>query len=145
MARPPFRTGTVLAALGQEIHEKVCAACWQAWLESSVKLVNELRLDLLDPRGQFVWTEHLRAFVGLGATQDPWTRFVDRRVRVETLDRVIAEGTVVRMDDTHVWLADFAGATLPQGFEPAARGANGEPTSGAIARDRVVCMDPAGE
>jgi len=62
--------------LGREIHAKVCADCWNDWLRNfSVKVINELRLDLSSDRGQKEYDRYLREFLDLdqGATSLPQT------------------------------------------------------------------------
>jgi hypothetical protein len=51
----------------------------------SVKLVNELRLDTTDPRGQEVWLKQMKTLSQpRPGAADPWSRFLDKRVVVET-------------------------------------------------------------
>lgn len=51
--------------LGKRIYESICAACWQEWLRgSSIKVINELRLDLSTERGQEEYDRYLREFMG---------------------------------------------------------------------------------
>lgn len=52
-------------ALGEEIRARVCAACWHEWLEAEVKVINELRLNFMDPASQDVLVRHLREFLAL--------------------------------------------------------------------------------
>ena len=85
MAKAPFRAGTRLEALGKEIVEGICDPCYQEWIKMSVKLVNEMRLDTTDPGGQAIWLEQMKSFLGVGgSTTDPWGRFLDKRVALET-------------------------------------------------------------
>jgi Fe-S cluster biosynthesis and repair protein YggX len=52
--------------LGQRIYATVCAACWDEWLRNySIKVINELRLDLSTTRGQEVYDQVMREFLGL--------------------------------------------------------------------------------
>ncbi|MFM8931518.1 MAG: Fe(2+)-trafficking protein [Gemmataceae bacterium] len=52
--------------LGQEIQEKVCADCWNAWFKDmSVKVINELRLDLSSEASMAEYDKHMREFLGL--------------------------------------------------------------------------------
>ena len=51
--------------LGEEIRAKVCAACWEEWLAAEVMVINELRLNFMDPKSQDVLTRHLREFLAL--------------------------------------------------------------------------------
>lgn len=61
LPRPPFNDAT-----GRLIHEKVCAGCWNEWLKNqSIKVINELRLDLSTERGQEEYDRYMREFLGL--------------------------------------------------------------------------------
>lgn len=51
--------------LGEEIRAKVCADCWSEWEAAEVKVINELRLNFMDPKSQDVLVEHLREFLRL--------------------------------------------------------------------------------
>ena len=52
--------------MGKQIYEKVCADCWQDWLKNySIKVINELRLDLSTERGQDEYDRHMREYLGL--------------------------------------------------------------------------------
>ncbi len=51
--------------LGRRIHASICADCWNAWLRDySIKVINEMRLDLSTERGQEVYDQVLREFMG---------------------------------------------------------------------------------
>lgn len=52
--------------LGRRIQEQVCADCWMSWLRDySIKVINELHLDLSTERGQEEYDRYLREFLGL--------------------------------------------------------------------------------
>jgi Fe-S cluster biosynthesis and repair protein YggX len=52
--------------LGQRIFQSVCADCWNEWLKQySIKVINEMRLDLSTERGQEVYDQVMREFLGL--------------------------------------------------------------------------------
>lgn len=52
--------------LGRRIQESVCADCWQDWLRNySIKVINELRLDLSSERGQELYDQYMMEFLGL--------------------------------------------------------------------------------
>jgi Fe-S cluster biosynthesis and repair protein YggX len=52
--------------MGQRIYENICADCWQNWLRDySIKVINELRLDLSTERGQEEYDRYMREFLGL--------------------------------------------------------------------------------
>ena len=56
-------------ALGEEIRAKTCGACWEEWLAQEVMVINELRLNFMDPKSQDILMQHLRDFLKLdGAT-----------------------------------------------------------------------------
>ena len=52
--------------LGLRIQQTVCAACWNVWFkDQSIKVINELRLDLSSEFGQQEYDKHMREFLGL--------------------------------------------------------------------------------
>jgi Fe-S cluster biosynthesis and repair protein YggX len=52
--------------LGAEIQQKVCADCWNAWFKDmSIKVINELRLDLSSEASIAEYDKHMREFLGL--------------------------------------------------------------------------------
>ena len=52
-------------AIGLRIHQEICSACWTLWLKDlSVKVVNELRLDLSSEGGQHEYDKNMREFFG---------------------------------------------------------------------------------
>jgi Fe-S cluster biosynthesis and repair protein YggX len=59
-ARPPLP-----GALGREIGDRICAECWAEWQGMEVMVINELRLNFMDPGAQKVLEEHMRQFFGL--------------------------------------------------------------------------------
>lgn len=61
LAAPPMSDD-----IGKKIEANVCADCWQLWLRDySVKVINEMRLDLSTERGQEVYDQVMRDFLGL--------------------------------------------------------------------------------
>ena len=53
-------------ALGQKIVANVCADCWNDWLRNmSIKVINELRLDLSTERGAEEYDRYMREYLGL--------------------------------------------------------------------------------
>mgnify|MGYP002630104875 CR=1 FL=1 len=53
---------------GAYIVEHICQESWEAWMEMSIKVINELRLDLGDAAGQRAYDEHMRDFLNLPGT-----------------------------------------------------------------------------
>jgi len=61
LASPPFND-----ELGQRLYATICADCWTDWLKNySIKVINELRLDLSTERGQAEYDRYMREFLGL--------------------------------------------------------------------------------
>ncbi len=51
--------------LGQRVYQSICADCWNEWLRNfSIKVINEMRLDLSLERGQEVYDQVMREFFG---------------------------------------------------------------------------------
>jgi len=50
---------------GVRIGETICADCWSGWVKDySIKVVNELRLDLSSEFGQSEYDKHMRGYFG---------------------------------------------------------------------------------
>lgn len=51
--------------IGERIHQSICAGCWSLWFRDlSIKVINELRLDLSSEFGQAEYDRHMREFFG---------------------------------------------------------------------------------
>jgi Fe-S cluster biosynthesis and repair protein YggX len=51
--------------IGERIHQSICAACWNLWFRDlSIKVINELRLDLSSEFGLNEYDRHMREFFG---------------------------------------------------------------------------------
>ena len=61
-AEPPMPT-----ELGKEIHRKVCPACWKEWLGAQIVMINEYRLNLMDPQARKALEGQMRTFLNLPA------------------------------------------------------------------------------
>lgn len=67
----PGATGVFYGgALGDEIRERTCADCWAEWQQAEVMVINELRLNFMDPKSQDVLAEQLRQFLMLDGGGD---------------------------------------------------------------------------
>jgi tetratricopeptide (TPR) repeat protein len=52
-------------AVGHRIYADICAACWNLWYKDlSIKVINELRLDLSSDFGQAEYDRHMHEFMG---------------------------------------------------------------------------------
>jgi Fe-S cluster biosynthesis and repair protein YggX len=60
LPNPPLPT-----ALGTEVQLKVCPSCWKEWLGVQVMLINEYRLNLIDPQARAALEAQLRTFLNL--------------------------------------------------------------------------------
>jgi len=60
LPKPPLR-----GPLGREVQERVCADCWRDWQQTEVIVINELRLNFMDPAAQEVLDRHMREFLRL--------------------------------------------------------------------------------
>jgi len=60
LAQPPIPN-----ALGSEIQRSVCQPCWREWLRTQVILINEHRLNLMDPQARALLQGEMRSFLNL--------------------------------------------------------------------------------
>lgn len=51
--------------IGEEIRQRVCRACWQEWEQMEVMVINELRLNFMDPQAPRILNQHMRQFLML--------------------------------------------------------------------------------
>jgi Fe-S cluster biosynthesis and repair protein YggX len=57
-------------ALGKRIYDNVSKQAWQDWLEHQKRLINEMRLNLMDPKARKYLAEQMeRHFFGEGADE----------------------------------------------------------------------------
>ncbi len=61
VAKPAFYTGEVAAQL--KLH--ACVDCWQEWLNMQMMLVNEHRLDLMNPKTDEFLNQQVLAFFNI--------------------------------------------------------------------------------
>ena len=60
MAAPPMP-----GKVGREVQEHVCADCWAEWQGMEVMVINELRLNFMDPTAQATLDQHMRQFLAI--------------------------------------------------------------------------------
>jgi Fe-S cluster biosynthesis and repair protein YggX len=53
--------------LGARVQRQVCAACWREYMGRQTMVINEYRLDLMDPRAQEILTRDMVEFLNLEA------------------------------------------------------------------------------
>jgi Fe-S cluster biosynthesis and repair protein YggX len=56
--------------LGAEIQQRVCADCWGEWQKMEVMVINELRLNFMDPAAQETLNRQMREFLFPGAAEE---------------------------------------------------------------------------
>lgn len=61
---PPLPT-----AVGREIHGRTCPSCWKAWLATQIMIINEYRLNLVDPEVRRRLEVEMRRFLCLGEAE----------------------------------------------------------------------------
>lgn len=62
LPRPPLP-----GPIGTEIATRICTDCWAEWERAEVMVINELRLNFMDPESQTVLEGHMREFLLLDA------------------------------------------------------------------------------
>jgi Fe-S cluster biosynthesis and repair protein YggX len=61
LAKPPMPD-----ELGKKIFDNICADCWEYWFKDlSIKVINEMRLDLSTEKGQEVYDNIMRETLGI--------------------------------------------------------------------------------
>lgn len=65
LTRPTIEGNPYPGPIGDEVSQKVCAQCWAEWQQTEVIVINELRLDFMDPRSHDILVQHLREFLCL--------------------------------------------------------------------------------
>lgn len=51
--------------LAKTVAANVCADCWSEWVEEEVRVINELRLNFMDPESVEVLHRRLREYLSL--------------------------------------------------------------------------------
>ena len=59
-SRPPLAP-----ALADRVVASVCAECWAEWQKNEVMVINELRLNFMDPAAAAVLEQKMLEFLGL--------------------------------------------------------------------------------
>jgi Fe-S cluster biosynthesis and repair protein YggX len=58
LARPPLPGAT-----GADLLARVCADCWGDWQRAEIMVINELRLNFMDPAAQDELEKQMRQFL----------------------------------------------------------------------------------
>ncbi len=62
---PRQATAPYPGEFGEELTSRICADCWAEWLQAEVMVINELKLNFMDPHAQDVLAQQMREFLGL--------------------------------------------------------------------------------
>jgi Fe-S cluster biosynthesis and repair protein YggX len=60
MAKSPY-----YGPLAETILSSTCEKCWKEWMDASLILLNEYRLNLLDPKHAEIYDRQLLAFLNI--------------------------------------------------------------------------------
>lgn len=66
LAAPPYP-----GEVGEELVRRACADCWAEWQKVEVLVINELRLNFMDPKSQEVLIQQMREFLGWDPPSGP--------------------------------------------------------------------------
>lgn len=69
--KPRLSPPPIPGELGNEIVAAVCRDCWAEWEKMEVMVINELRLNFMDPEAQKTLLRQMREFLALPAAQTP--------------------------------------------------------------------------
>ena len=65
LEKPALESPPYPGELGEEIVAGICTDCWKEWQQAEVMVINEFRLNFMDPRANEILVQHLREFLGL--------------------------------------------------------------------------------
>lgn len=60
LEKPPFR-----GELGQQIFEQISKTAWEQWKDMQIKIINEYRLNMGNPKDYEVLIQQMMAFLNL--------------------------------------------------------------------------------
>lgn len=66
MSKPPFP-----GALGEKIFNEISQHAWDLWLNHQTMLINEYRLNLMDPEARKFLTQEMQKFLFEGGSETP--------------------------------------------------------------------------
>ena len=64
---PPAHRVPFPAAVKQRVLESICAACWKEWEDMEVKVINEYRLNFLEPEHRAMLQRACLEFLNVSA------------------------------------------------------------------------------
>lgn len=69
-AGPSLPSAPFPGPLGQQVLAGICASCWAEWERREVMVINELRLNFMDPEAQETLAAAMREFLTLESSSD---------------------------------------------------------------------------
>lgn len=60
--RPAVAVVPYTGELAEELIRQVCQNCWSEWEKVEVMVINELRLDFMDPKSPDILVQQMREF-----------------------------------------------------------------------------------
>jgi Fe-S cluster biosynthesis and repair protein YggX len=58
LPNPPFG-----GELGRKVHSQVCRPCWSEWVSRQTMIINEYRLNVVDPKAQEALLNEMKNFL----------------------------------------------------------------------------------
>lgn len=58
LAGPPFG-----GELGSRVHSSICKPCWMEWIGRQTMIINEYRLNVVDPQAQESLLKEMKTFL----------------------------------------------------------------------------------
>ena len=58
LANPPFG-----GELAKKVHATICKPCWAEWIGRQTMIINEYRLNVVDPKAQEALLEEMKQFL----------------------------------------------------------------------------------
>ncbi len=49
--------------VGEQIRARICGDCWSEWQRAEVMVINELRLNFMDPKSQEILSQQMQEFL----------------------------------------------------------------------------------
>lgn len=60
LSAPPFG-----GELAQKVHAQICKPCWTEWIGRQTMIINEYRLNVVDPQAQETLLKEMQSFLSL--------------------------------------------------------------------------------
>jgi Fe-S cluster biosynthesis and repair protein YggX len=78
---PSLARAPLPGKLGQEVVQRVCLDCWADWQKMEVMVINELKLNFMDPASQETLTRQMREYLFPADSAAPPVPFGDGGVK----------------------------------------------------------------